>query len=134
MVFLCFYYNIKTQISFLSSLGETIMSIIVQEDELFDLYDLQKHISSLVDEFINTTTHIKPSDVGMDRRCCSTFFIGPDFVAVHKHHDRNLQYYGGFEYIDNEDRVEMGDYVFYYANSDRVQHILDSVNEESSDE
>ena len=75
----------------------------------------------VIDEMERTT----PEEVGLDRRSADCLYITKDGVAVDKHSDRSLQYYGGFEYVDKFCRVEMGDYVFYTAESNRVYECID---------
>jgi hypothetical protein len=44
-----------------------------------------------------------------------------------------MQYYGGFEYVYKEYRHEMGDYVFYLAEDDRVGGHIDSYYEQKEE-
>jgi hypothetical protein len=55
-------------------------------------------------------------------------YIGEDFIAVCRRNARALDYYGGFEYVDDEDKATIGDYVFYSADKcDRVQNLYDDL-------
>ena len=63
-------------------------------------------------------------NVGLDERASKKMYIGEDFIAVKKINDRTLQYYGGFEYVSQDCRAEMGDYVFYYGDDSRVQDCI----------
>jgi hypothetical protein len=40
-----------------------------------------------------------------------------------------LDYYGGFEYIDSDYVKTYGEYVFYSADADRVQEVLENLME-----
>jgi hypothetical protein len=42
---------------------------------------------------------------------------------------RSFNYYGGFEYIDGEDRRTLGDYVIYLDTSERVRDALEALME-----
>jgi hypothetical protein len=44
-----------------------------------------------------------------------------------------MQYYGGFEYVDKDYRYEMGDYVFYTVDDDRVGGHVDSYYEQKEE-
>lgn len=70
-----------------------------------------------------------PEAFGLDNRCARTMFFDDYCIAVLKHHDRNLQYYGGFEYVDQQYRVEIGNYVFYMGEDERVADHLVTVRE-----
>jgi hypothetical protein len=61
--------------------------------------------------------------LGLDTRCGS-LYIDDHYVIVEKYRDRSLQYYGGFEYIDDESREEIGNYVVYSADDERVRECL----------
>ncbi len=74
------------------------------------LIDLQHDLNQLAEQYLDGAP-----------RAANRLWIGSDFIAVRKHDDRSLQYYGGFEYVDKEHRTECGEYVFYSTEDDRVQ-------------
>lgn len=69
----------------------------------------------------------------MDSRC-GTLFIDDDCVVVRKRNDKSIRYYGGFEYIDDEFRIEFGDYVIYTSDHDRVQRCIENYHESKSEQ
>ena len=90
------------------------------------LYKLMNEINGKVEELIDEEFRlVKPEDVGLDSRAGYNLFINEDFIAVSKSNRRSLDYYGGFEYVDEEHVTVLGDYVFYSAYADRVQGHLD---------
>jgi hypothetical protein len=90
------------------------------------LYNLINEINGKVEELIDEEFRlVKPEDVGLDSRAGYNLFINEDFIAVSKSNRRSLDYYGGFEYVDEEHVTVMGDYVFYSADDERVQDHLD---------
>ncbi len=66
---------------------------------------------------------IRPERAGLDARC-GRIWVCMDCIAVEQGNDRTLQYYGGFEYVDKEYRTELGDWVFYSAEDERVAEQL----------
>lgn len=46
-------------------------------------------------------------------------------IISEKRTTRTLDYYGGFEYIDDEYRKEIGDYTVYTVGNNRVESALD---------
>jgi hypothetical protein len=93
-----------------------------------NLFKLIDEVTELTDNYIGTMEKVPAVKLGLDNRSGS-LFISPDCIAVYKANDRALQYYGGFEYVDTEYRHEMGDFVFYSAEDDRVQgHLEDYLN------
>jgi hypothetical protein len=90
------------------------------------LYKLMNEINGKVEELIDEEFRlVKPEDVGLDSRAGYNLFINEDFIAVSKSNRRSLDYYGGFEYVDEEHVTVLGDYVFYSADDERVQDHLD---------
>jgi len=88
-----------------------------------ELYELIETIELSVERHINSKMEqITPArdNIGLDPRSAYTLYISGEAIAVPKSQDRTLQYYGGFEYVDTEFRKELGDYVFYLADDDRV--------------
>ena len=90
------------------------------------LNTLMHEINEKVEELINEEfREVKPKDVGLDVRSGYCLFINEDFIAIRKCDRRPLDYYGGFEYVDEENATVLGDYVFYSADDERVQDHLD---------
>lgn len=86
-----------------------------------ELYELIETIDLSVERHINSNMEqISPPRAGLDPRAAYTLYISGEAIAVPKSQDRTLQYYGGFEYVDTDYRKELGDYVFYLADDDRV--------------
>jgi len=93
-----------------------------------NLFKLIDDVTELTENYIGTMEKVPAVKLGLDNRSGS-LFVSPDCIAVYKGNDRALQYYGGFEYVDTEYRHEMGDFVFYSAEDDRVQgHLEDYLN------
>ena len=103
------------------------------------VYELLDVINDQVVEIIDEMQEVDASRLGLDQRC-GTLYISDkfydstnNFVAVRASMDGTLQYYGGFEYIDKECRIVIGDYVFYSAESDRVQDCFDNYYQKDED-
>ena len=90
-----------------------------------NLFSLIDDVTELTDNYIATMEKVPADKLGLDSRSGS-LFVSPDCIAVYKANDRALQYYGGFEYVDSEFRHEMGDYVFYSAEDNRVRDHLET--------
>ena len=83
------------------------------------LSELEMEINDKVEEMLAEVDYVSAEKAGLDRRCGS-IYINEEFIATKISNDRSLQYYGGFEYVDSEHRLQFGDVVFYIADSDRV--------------
>jgi hypothetical protein len=82
--------------------------------------EIQTILHTIEGDIIEACPAAKPEDLGLDRRAGYKFYLGDDFIAVSRSQDRGLQYYGGFEYVDKENRMEVGDIVLYSTLDERV--------------
>ena len=89
-----------------------------------DLFELIDNVTELTENFVGNMVKVNPEQLGLDNRCGS-LFITPDCIGTYKERDRALRYYGGFEYINEGNRHEMGDYVFYSREATRVDEALE---------
>ena len=86
------------------------------------LSEINSKVEGLIDEEFREVT---PKEIGLDTRAAYRLFINEDYIAVSKGNRRNLDYYGGFEYVDEEHVTVLGDMVFYSSEDERVQGHLD---------
>lgn len=89
------------------------------------MLQLINEINQRVEVYVGGLTEVRGSDLGLDDRIGRVYTDGFEGIVVHKEADRRLQYYGGFEYVDQYYRQELGDYVFYTAGDDRIDECLD---------
>ena len=90
------------------------------------LYKLMNEINAKVEGLIDEEfREVTPKEIGLDSRAGYRFFINEDYIAVSRGNRRSLDYYGGFEYVDEEHVTVLGDYVFYSTDDERVQGHLD---------
>lgn len=75
---------------------------------------------------------VKAAELGLDPRC-GRLYIDDECIAVDASNDRTLQYYGGFEYVDKDYRTEIGGYVFYSREDDRVAEHMDTLEESQAE-
>jgi hypothetical protein len=99
-----------------------------------DFEDLLDSVNRLVRDFMDKATEVTAEDLGLDRRAAYRLYVTDEVIAVPKGDDGKLQYYGGFEYVDKEYRREIGDWVFYSAEDNRVHGHLDRYNEVEEEE
>lgn len=97
--------------------------------DIDNVYTLADSVNHMVESFVfDHMTKTKASNLGLDGRA-GLLYVNNDCIASTRYNDRSLQYYGGFEYVDSADRVELGEYVFYMAESDRVSNCIECFNE-----
>ena len=100
------------------------------------LYDLMNEINTKVDRLINDEfREVSPQELGLDPRAGYHLFINEEYIAVGNGNRRSLDYYGGFEYVDEEHVTVLGEYIFYSDDCERIQRHLDNVfNPEKEEE
>ena len=60
-------------------------------------------------------------ELGLDKRCgYKNLRVSQEFIATPLNNKKYLDYYGGFEYVDEAYTYVLGDYVFYMADDERV--------------
>jgi hypothetical protein len=105
-----------------------------KENEMSNMYELIENINTQVEERLaNDTFNLLTNGADIekavgDRRAAYEIWVSEECVVVKKDHDRTLQYYGGYEYIDKSLRMEVGDYVVYFDDGEvdgRVGRAID---------
>jgi len=86
--------------------------------------ELNEQVGVAVKNALQDAKETTSENIGLDARASKKLYIGDDFIAVKKSNDGTLKYYGGFEYISQDCRSEIGDYVFYYGDDSRVQDCI----------
>ena len=90
----------QTMMEFIEEMGDKVTSIIENMDK------------------------VQADTVGLDWRC-GKLWIDADCVVTMEDTDRQLQYYGGFEYIDPEYRQAIGGWVVY-TEHERVMGVIEA--------
>ena len=91
-------------------------------------FDIVTEAEAQVTELTMVMAATMPEDVGLDHRAARRLWINTDGIVARMSDDRVLQYYGGFEYVNKDYRTEVGKWVFYSAEDDRVQECIDRHN------
>jgi hypothetical protein len=87
-----------------------------------DYQTLAERLEELVEEIVNDTTPVPAEKLGLDGRC-GPVLVGNGFIASMM--PRQLDYFGGFEYVDAEHRHVIGGLTIYSDESDRVLNALE---------
>lgn len=98
-----------------------------------NVLDALEAINNAIDDFdqaMRKETSFTGSAVNLDTRCYGIYVVNDDMIVVNKSDDRSLQYYGGFEYVNKDFRQEVGDWVIYHQDDERVRNCIDYFEEE----
>jgi len=99
------------------------------------MYNLLNEIDQKIAQEVGKLIPVKPEDLGLDMRSFGTAYTDSyDYLIVKKIDDRAIRYYGGFEYTNDCDRQEYGDYVIYSSSATRVYDALEAYRELQNEE
>jgi hypothetical protein len=100
--------------------------------EFSNMMDLVDEVQDLVERQVAGMRRVSASDLGLDPRC-GFAYVDEDMecIVVDEARARSFNYYGGFEYIADEDKRTLGDYVIYLNTNDRVIDALECLMEVS---
>ena len=89
--------------------------------------ELDERMNETMQEFLGGAVgQFTAEDCGLDSRASySKLWVSDTWICCKANADRDLQYYGGFEYVDKDFRREVGSYVVYFADDGRVQKHID---------
>jgi len=96
------------------------------DSKFSDLEQMIEAVDTVVERNIRAlATEALPEDLGLDRRAGYRLLVTEDAVIVQLGNRRDLDYYGGFEYVDKNCVTVLGSYVIYSAQDERVKECLD---------
>ena len=90
------------------------------------MWELEEQVRWMVEQYIEDASAVRVSAdaVGLDIRA-GFVFVSTEEEWIATSNTRSLEYYGGFEYVDQKDRTILGKYTFYDDGSDRVDECID---------
>ena len=91
-----------------------------------NVLELVDVIEDQVKEIILSFTEVTPEELGLDTRSAYKLYINEDFIACRDSDKRQLNYYGGFEYVDSQFVISLGNFHFYSIEDSRVSGHLDT--------
>ena len=101
-----------------------------------NINELKEEIDNLVGEYIDAgVSNIRPERLGLDSRAGYDLWVSEDRDVIGvkgQSATRNLMYYGGFEYVDEESITRIGDWTFFSNENDRVAGHLDRYEEDEN--
>ena len=92
------------------------------------MYKLNETIENAVQKYIEESDVVEIGAhgleaLGLDFRC-GRILISVDEGFIAACNPRCIEYYGGWEYIDSEFKLDAGDYRFYDREADRVDAVI----------
>lgn len=77
-----------------------------------------------LEETLRNADSVNAEELGLDRRA-GFVFVTDDAILVRSNCVRTLEYYGGFEYVEDDYKLSFGGVTVYFADSERVADCLD---------
>ena len=100
--------------------------------EFTNMMDLADEVQDMVERQVAGMQRVAASDLGLDQRCGFAYVDeAMECIVVDDARARSFNYYGGFEYIADEDKRQLGDYTIYLNTSERVIDALECLMEKS---
>lgn len=85
-----------------------------------NILSIMNDVQEKMERFVNNDMmRVCASELGLDERC-GYVYVNEDCIVVQYNYTRGLEYYGGFEYVDDEYKIRMGDFIVYMNEDDRV--------------
>ena len=97
--------------------------------EFTDTLEMIDEIQYIVERHVQGLRRVSANDLGLDIRC-GRAYVGENMDCIIVDGDaRSFNYYGGFEYIEDEDKRNIGDYTIFLDTSERVRDALEALME-----
>ena len=89
-----------------------------------NILSIMNSVQEKMERFVNNDMmRVCASELGLDERC-GYVYVNEDCIVVPYNYTRGLEYYGGFEYVDDEYKIRMGDFIVYMNEDDRVANAI----------
>jgi len=93
------------------------------------MWELQEKIKETINQYLEDSGAVKvdAEEIGLDHRAGSVFVSTEEgWIAAEAGNVRTLEYYGGFEYVD--DKLSIDEITFYSSDSSRVANAIEYYN------
>ena len=98
----------------------------MQIDDL--VYDINQQVREALQELELVSAELG----GLDRRS-GRVYVSDSYVIAEGSNVRYMNYYGGFEYVDKECTITIGNFTFWSCEDDRVREFMDAYYDNTSD-
>ncbi len=86
-----------------------------------NVYEAMDQIESIENELMTTLVQVSAEELGLDRRCGRLYLdVDKDFIITRKRSVQKLNYYGGFEYVNEEYITQIGNLICFSRENERV--------------
>jgi len=99
--------------------------------EAMELLNVIDEANEMLGNVIEDLPYVRADKIGLDSRAGHVFVdLNDELIITKAHNIRSLEYYGGFEYINDENTTTMGDYKIYGIDGDdRVEAAIEYYKE-----
>ncbi len=99
------------------------------------MWELEQKIEELLEEYMafSGAVRVSAEDVGLDVRCGFVWISTDENWLAVAGSTRNIDYYGGFEYIDEQAKKTIDRYTFYEGECERIESCLEFYREHNEE-
>jgi len=88
-----------------------------------------------VESVMDSLPRVRADEIGLDSRAGYVHVdVDNGQIIARRSYISSLEYYGGFEYVNNDCKISFGDVKIYTSNDDRVAEALDYYEENHCEE
>jgi len=91
------------------------------------MLNLMNQIESLMYDKMRDMAIVPAAQLGLDSRC-GAVYVSDDCIVTRN--NKNLSYYGGFEYCGDEYKTVIGDFTIYSVEDERVEEAISFYNDQ----
>jgi hypothetical protein len=96
------------------------MNLNVSENS--SLFTVTEEIADFMGNYVEKMKRVGAKEIGLDERAGSVWISRSHIVTDN---DRALRYYGGFEYVHDDNKTVLGNYVIYSYDDERVNDCIE---------
>lgn len=101
------------------------------------LLEAVEQANDIVNEAVWDLPRVRSREVGLDNRAGSVFVdVDNELIITKAHNAHSLEYFGGFEYIDDGNTATIGDFKIYglKESDSRIQRCIEIYQSKHEDE
>ena len=90
-----------------------------------DILEFIEDTNSQFDELVQQLPNVSAAEINLDPRAGKVYVDVENYlIIVHDRFIRTINYYGGFEYVNEDAITKFGNYTIFHADDNRVESAI----------